>query len=120
VDVAETAAELGQRIGDFDRRAGSHRALDQSARLELLEPGREHAVSHGVEPLADLAEAQGPRLLEQCHEQAVPGPCEDVHRGLEQGAELAGVTLLHDGFGLSHAGGEYGESRRRRKATPLP
>jgi hypothetical protein len=28
--------------------------------------------------------------------------------------------LLHDGFCLSHAGAEYGESRRRRKATPLP
>src|SRR6185503_18202514 len=54
--AAEAAAGVSQLVGHSHRRPGLDAAHDQAARLQVLEPRREHLVAGTPSPLRKLAE----------------------------------------------------------------
>ena len=83
--VPEGSPLVGQLVGDAHRWPGLDVAQDQTASLELLQPGREHFVSRALGLLGELAEAERPGL-EHVQDQRGPRPAQHIDRLLKRSA----------------------------------
>ena len=89
----ERRAGLGELV---DRRGGGRReppARDHAARLELLEPGREHVRRAARQPLVEIAVAQR-AVLELAHEQQRPALADEVERVGHRAVLVVGLHVI--------------------------
>ena len=82
---------LRQRVLDPDGRLGNHRALDDAAVLELLEPLAEHPVGDVGDGLAKGGEP-APGLQQHVDDRAAPAPADQLAGAVEVRAELSGPS----------------------------